>query len=652
MTDSAEKQLIDLKIKVDDHNARYYVKGNPIVSDKYFDELLGKVHELEVELGYVDKKSPTQNVGDDRVRGFAKVKHNSPMLSIGNTYSVDDLKSKLHKLFMYCDEEISFVAEPKIDGIAISLTYQDGNLIRATTRGNGREGDDVTTNIKTIESIPRTIDKKGLVEIRGEAYMDLVEFNEYNEALKKSGEVGFANARNACAGTVKNLDVSVVRERPLRFIAYTLVEAEKYCESHMKELELIRDMKFNTLQPIAHGDIDDMAIVVREFRNGQSKVYATDGVVIRVNESKYWDQLGNTNKSPRWMVAFKCEPEVATTHVLDIELTIGRTGVFTPVAILETTLLAGTEVSRASLHNFKYIREKDLRIGDLVDLVKAGEIIPQVGKVYTEVRTGNEKYITIPKRCPHCEEPLFDDGTWIRCKNDQCPALQFAAIEYFASKGCMDIVGLGPRLITLLIDSKLIGNVADIYRLTGSELMDKAGFGEKSALNLIEAIALSKGQDVSRVLRSLGIQGIGEVASDILIDKYGSIDAIAKADIEELSDTKSIGELLATAIYDYFDNPVKHELLVELGNLGLNMERVGVKEDTRKFERCVVTGVVDGVTRDGLRKLLRDRGILLDDRITKTTDYLLLANGGENSGKHKQALKMNLPIHTVVEFLQ
>lgn len=647
--DNLEKRLADLHSQVERHNRLYYKEGTPEITDKAYDDLLREVQELEKELGYTDPNSPTQQVGDDRVAGFAKVKHRVPMLSISNTYSPDAMRQELNKLYHYCDDDITFVAEPKVDGIAVSLIYQDGLFKQAITRGDGREGDDVTVNVSTIESLPKTIVERSLIEVRGELYMDLEEFAKYNLALPENER--FANPRNACAGTVKHHSREVVAGRPLRFVGYTLLAKQIVEDTHLNELQRLDALGVPTLIPLGSGDVGDMWDIVDKFRNNNGEYpFATDGVVVRVNEKSWQEQLGNTNKSPRWMIAFKCEPEHAETRLLDVELTVGRTGTITPTGVVETTLLSGTEVSRANLHNPKNIRDKDIRIGDIVDVVKAGEIIPQVTKVLYDRRTGSETPIVIPTHCPSCKGPVVDENTRLYCPNPECPSRQFEGIVYFASKGCMDIDGLGPSRVSELINCGLLSKVTDLYYLTEDDLRN-AGLGPQVAKNLIEAIETSKGADVTRVLQSLGIRGIGGAACSILIDRFGSIMELMNVPVEDLVSIRSIGPILAQSVYDYFHDVDNRKMVEELLKLGLHGERDPVEDSPNISLRCVITGAIPGIPRTQLAKKLLEKGILVEDRITKKTQALLLGETGASGSKVNRAKEMGILIEPLSKYI-
>lgn len=647
--DKEENKLARLHDEISKHDQAYYLDNNPLVSDTAYDELVARVKKIEEELGY-SGDSPVDNVGDDRKSGFAKVKHSTPMLSIGNTYDDGELRKYLEKLNELCDGPVEFVAEPKVDGIAITLIYMDGYLEQAVTRGNGVEGDDVTANIKTVGKVPKEIDILGYFEVRGEVYMPTKEFEEWNEQRRALGEQEFANARNACAGTVKTLDVEEVRKRPLSFVAYTIVDAVKHVSTHKLELSLLDELGFPTLKPMGIGGIDEMCHIVSKFKNDDKFDFPTDGVVVRVNDANLWEDLGNTNKSPRWLIAFKCEPERAETRLLDVDITIGRTGVFTPTGIVEPTQLAGTTVQRANLHNPNKIAGMDLHIGDIVILEKAGEIIPNICGVVYEKRPKDAKPIKFPTVCPTCHAELLNEGTRLRCLNPHCRSRQYKNLVYFVSRPCMNIEGFGPSTITTLLNHGSVSCIADIYRLDYEKLRE-AGFGKVEATNLLEAILTSKGQDVVNVLISLGIPGIAGAASTMLLDKFGSIPAIMNASEEELSSVKGIGPLLVTAIREWFSDVGNQMLVKDLTEVGLQMERMG-GEDIIPYSKCVVTGGLPKLPRHKIKEILLDKHVKVMDRVTKDTDFLLIGLGQEGSSKHKRAMELGIPIYNLSDYLK
>lgn len=650
--DSLEKELTKLSSEVEYHNNKYYKEGNPIIDDRAFDELLGRVQALEKELGYSKPDSPTQKVGDDRLVGFKKVVHKTPMMSISNTYNISALEEYLHKIQLSLADYVDFVAEPKVDGIAISLVYEQGELKRAVTRGNGKEGDDVTCNIWAVRGIPHPISAgKSVLEVRGELCMDPDEFDLYNAKVKARGEEGFANARNACAGSIKQKDPKRVAERPLKFVAYTCLGSGMEFNTHTEELEVLDALGFDILTPIKVGQPKEISEVLETFTNKRGQYpFPTDGVVVRVNDISRYEELGTTSKSPKWMVAYKCEPDHAETKLLAVEWTVGRTGAITPTGVVEPTLLAGTLVSRASLHNYKNIKSLGLMIGDMVDLVKAGEIIPQIIRTFPDRRTGEETGIGLPKQCPSCGGCLNGDNVKLRCTNTHCPSRRFEGMVYFSSKPCMDIRGLGPSTVAHLINQGMLQDITDIYRLD-EEKLRKAGLGKKEAVNLLEAIELSKDQDVCRVLKSLGIRCVGSYVAELLINKFGSISVIMDASLEQLRSLKSIGEIVAKYIRLFFDKSENRSMVMSLLELGLHDRREPLLADhgSPSLSVGVITGSHPSLPRRLLIGQLAKQGIRVEPRITKETGVLLV---GENASslKIQRAKSLGIPIKPLSDY--
>ena len=648
-TDQAEHDLARLRAEISTHNQKYYVEHNPTISDYEYDQLVKQAESLAKELGYDTNDKPIEKkVGDDRTKGFRKIKHVTPMLSIENTYEISELRSKLTKMAMQSDIEVVYIAEPKIDGIAVVLHYYQGELKYALTRGDGHEGDDVTINVKTIQGIPHNIPYMERVEIRGELYMDKALFKSFNDQIKATGEPGFANERNACAGSVKLHDVNEVAKRPLRFIGYRLNKQPPY-PTHVEQLRVLKEWNFPVVEPRAVGSLDKVITAVYRFSNKNDLPYCTDGMVVLVNDQAICDSLGSTTKYPRWTLAYKYEPDRAKTRFIAIDATVGRTGVITPTAILEPTVLSGSIVSRASLHNYSQIAEKGLKYGDMVDVHKAAEIIPQIAHIYVEERTGEERGIRPPRKCPSCKEPLAYEEPILRCCNPHCPAQQLERIVYFASKPCMNIMDLGPTLISELINHEVIKNVADLYAITESVLVD-IGVGQKRAANLINSIAESRSQPAERVLTALGIPLVGNVAAISILETVSDIRVLMDTKVDTLARINGVGPTTATNVVEFFQDPYNRDLVNRLNGYGLWM--VYKPTYSENMKTCVITGRVIGRSRSDIAKQLLKRNVKTVDRITSSVDFLLLGdNAVESSDKYKKAKELGIPVYRMSEYL-
>ncbi|MDP6433109.1 MAG: NAD-dependent DNA ligase LigA, partial [Candidatus Scalindua sp.] len=520
------ENIENLRSKIRYHDGKYYVENMPEISDYEYDQLMKELESLESTYPQsISPDSPTQRVSGEPVSEFTSIEHSIPMLSIENTYSEEELKEfdkRIRRMLKDVDD-IEYVVELKIDGIAITLWYENGVFMRGATRGNGFRGDDVTTNLRTVKDIPLRflpVDNRKIppvIEIRGEIYLPNKEFQRLNERREEADEPQFANPRNAAAGSLKLLDPHTTAKRPLRLFAYAFGYEEKNrFTNHIECLKAIKEfgLPVNPHYKLCK-DIDEVISYCNSWETKKSNLdYQVDGMVVKVNSLELHDRLGSTSKAPRWVMSYKFNPEDATTKIEAIKVHVGKTGTLTPVAELSPVPLSGTTVSRASLHNFDEIKRKDIRVGDYVVVQKAGEIIPQVVEVITEKRTGNEKRFTVPKVCPVCKETVIKEKVYLRCYNPLCTAQSKRRIMYFASRNAMDIEGFGPAIIEQLVDKKIIGNYADIYSLKFDDLEPLERMGEKSARNLLDAIGKSKGRDLHCLICALGIQNIGTHAAD------------------------------------------------------------------------------------------------------------------------------------------
>ncbi len=655
MTDKATaRQRIDaLRTDIERHNRLYYIDAAPEITDREYDRLLQTLEELEKEFPeFSSANSPTRRVGGAPLARFDSVRHAVPMMSLSNTYSKEELAEfdvRIRKLVP--EESFDYILEPKIDGVAISLRYENGELVRAVTRGDGTTGDDVTANVRTIKSIPLRLNDMmppAVLEVRGEIYMDTRGFAKLNQQRQDAGLEPFANPRNACAGSLKLLDPREVAGRPLDAIFYATGELDGIdFETHEQMLLTLRNYglritpQFWLKDSIAEiiDQLDALEAMRHEFP------FEMDGGVIKVNQRRLYDDLGYTAKSPRWAVAYKYEPEQAETLLHAISIQVGRTGVLTPVAELEPVLLAGTTVKRATLHNEDEIRRKDIRIGDRVIIEKAGEIIPAVVKVVTEKRTGDETEFSMPTRCPVCDSEVEkrEGEVAVRCTNLQCPAQVKNWLTHFASRGAMDINGLGESLVEQLVDSGLVKNPAELYSLQKIEVLGLERMGEKSAENLIQGIADSKKRPFEKVLFGLGIRHVGKGAASILANEFKNIDALMAADVERMETIHDIGPIVGKSVVEYFQSPQSRAVLDQLRNAGVNFEQADTG-GSNELEGLtfVLTGSMETMTRDEAGDRIKKRGGKVSGSVSKNTSYLV---AGESAGsKLTKAEKLGVTI--------
>ncbi len=636
MTDKAKaKQRIEeLRTEIERHNRLYYIDAKPEIADRDYDALLHELEQLESQFPeFQSPTSPTQRVGGAPLENFESVKHAVPMMSLSNTYSKEELVEfdrRIRKLIP--EKAFDYILEPKIDGVAISLRYENGELVRAVTRGDGTTGDDVTSNVRTIKSIPlKLVDMMppAVLEVRGEIYMDTSGFAKLNAQRQEAGQEPFANPRNACAGSLKLLDPREVARRPLNAIFYGTGELDGITfETHEQMLLSLKNFGLRitpnywlnkTIEEILD-QLDVLEGMRHEFP------FEMDGGVIKVNERRLYKDLGYTAKSPRWAVAYKYEPEQAETTLKAISIQVGRTGVLTPVAELEPVQLAGTTVKRASLHNEDEIRRKNIRIGDRVIVEKAGEIIPAVVMVVTDKRTGNEQDFTMPTACPTCGGVVEkrEGEVALRCINLQCPAQVKHWIAHFASRGAMDINGLGESLVEQLVDAALVKNPADLYALKKEAVLGLERMGEKSADNLIKGIEESKKRPFEKVIFGLGIRHVGKGAATILANEFKTIDALMTADAAVLEAIHDIGPIVGKTVVEYFQSPEARAVIDRLRAAGVNFEQAAIR-GSNEFEGLtfVLTGSLEAMTRDEAGDKIKARGGAVSSSISKKTSYLV-----------------------------
>ncbi|MBC7236492.1 MAG: NAD-dependent DNA ligase LigA [Chloroflexi bacterium] len=644
------------------HAFRYYTLDAPEISDAEYDALMRELEQLEQEHPeLITPDSPTQRVGAEPAPEFVRVEHAHPMTSLADAFSPEEVRAWLARAQRLLPEgtPLEFVVEPKIDGLAISLTYEGGVLVRGATRGDGRFGEDITANVRTVRNIPLLIPVHGemappaVIEVRGEIYMPRDLFLELNRQREEAGEPPFANPRNAAAGSVRQLDPRVTAGRPLRFFAYAIgyIEgAEEAPDTQWAALDYLRRLGFPVNPDVRLFDnLDDVLRYAEEWMNKRDELnYEADGVVIKINSFDIQQRLGIVGNAPRWAVAFKFPAREATTKLLKIGINVGRTGVLTPYAILEPVRVGGVTISQATLHNFDDIQRKDIREGDTVVIRRAGDVIPQVLGPVKALRDGSERIVPPPDHCPVCGEPVrHEEGeVAIYCVNPSCPATLIRRLEHWASRGAMDIDGLGTRVAQQLVEAELVRNVADLYALRREDLLRLEGFGEKRAENLINAIDASRHRPLWRVLTALGIPGIGSQVSQTLAAHYLSIDAIMNAPLAELQEIPGIGPKLAESIYDYFQRPRNRELVEALRRHGVNLQEQPVGErQAAPLEGLtfVITGTLPTMSREAATTLIREHGGRVMDSVSKNTDYLVV---GERPGatKYNKARQLGIPI--------
>ena len=661
--DKAEKRVRELHDMLNQYNYEYHVLDKPSVSDAEYDSLLHELFTLEKDFPELQTSdSPTQRVGGNILEMFNKVRHRTPMLSLGNAFSESDLRDFDRRVRQAVGEDVTYVCELKIDGLAVSLRYEDGIFAQGATRGDGTTGEDITMNLKTIRSIPLRLKDPVTIEVRGEAFMPKRSFEKLNEAKLKREEEPFANPRNAAAGSLRQLDPKIAAQRNLDVYVYSLADAgETGIESHSEALNYLEKIGFKTNnERQTCTSIEEVIEYVTAWQTKRPELaYDIDGIVIKVDETEQQEQLGFTAKSPRWAVAYKFPAEEVATRLLDIELNIGRTGVVTPTAILEPVRVAGTTVGRASLHNEDLIREKDIKLGDYVIVKKAGDIIPEVVNVLVDKRTGEEVEFHMPTHCPECESELvrIEGEVALRCINPKCPAQIREGLIHFVSRNAMNIDGLGEKVIAQLFRENLIEDVADIYKLTKEQLLGLERMGEKSADNLIAAIEKTKENSMERLLFGLGIRLVGAKAAKTLAQEFDHMDRLASLTKEELTAIHEIGAKMADSIVAYFEQPEAMELLQELKNAGVNMEYKGPKKVSAAEvdsyfagKTIVLTGKLEEMSRNDAKAAIEQLGGKVTGSVSKST-HLVIA--GEDAGsKLTKANELGIEVWSEARMLE
>ncbi|MBP7050832.1 MAG: NAD-dependent DNA ligase LigA [Phycisphaerae bacterium] len=664
------RRIDGLRDQIREHDHRYYIRNQPTITDQQYDELFAELKKLEAERpDLVTPDSPTQRVAGRPLDGFTTVRHAIPMLSVDNTYNADELRAFDERVRKQLDtSDYDYVVELKIDGLAVSLRYEQGVLTTGATRGDGEVGDDVTANIRTIRSVPLVLSSRvvrrascegreeprprdegratsddsipAVLEVRGEVYMPTKSFASLNEARAEAGEAAFANPRNAAAGSLKLLDARVTAARNLAFFAYAIGQvSEPLAPDHWRTLQRFQELGLPVNPHVQRAkDIGEVIEICMSWADHRSKLdYQIDGMVIKVNRHDHRDILGATGRAPRWCIAYKFPAERAQTVIESIDVQVGKTGNLTPVANLTPVPLAGTTVKRASLHNFDEMRRLDVRPGDTVLIEKAGEIIPQVVEVKKELRPEGAQPFAVPKKCPNCGTDVVKDEAYVyvRCPNPECYGQLKERLRYFAGRDQMDIEHLGVALIEQLLDAGLVKTFADLYRLRKDDLLALERMGEKSAQNVLGAIERSKTQPLWRFLAALGIRHVGGQSADVLANHFGSLDAVMSATQEQLQDVGQVGPVMAESVCQYFRNPRHRAVIEDLLAAGVRPEPPAAKKRTGSLQgkTFVVTGTLKGFSRQQAEQAIKEAGGKVSSSVSKKTDFVV---AGEAPGSKLQ----------------
>lgn len=659
MKNEIKNQIEELKEKLNRYGYEYYVLDNPTVSDFEYDALMRKLIALEEENPeFKTADSPTQRVGGEVSEGFAEVQHDVQMQSLADVFSKDELDAFDERVRTALEvDTVEYVVEMKIDGLSVSLEYENGSFVRGSTRGNGFVGEDITQNLRTIPTIPlKLTEAVPYLEVRGEVFMPQKSFLALNEQRELSGEPLFANPRNAAAGSLRQLDSKIAAERKLDIFVFNVQRSEGLeLADHRSSLDYLKKLGFKVIpgNKTFMGIDEAYAEIQRIGEERGNLTFDIDGSVVKVNSFTQRELLGSTSKTPKWAAAYKFPAERQETKLIDIALQVGRTGVVTPNAVLEPVRIAGSRVSRATLHNIDNIKSKDIRIGDTVIIQKAGDIIPEVVEVVTSKRDGSETEFHMPSSCPVCGGELRrEDGeAATRCTNSNCPAQQLRSIIHYVSKPAMDIDGLGAAVVEQLLDEGLISDCADLYTLKYEDIVNLERFGEKSAGNLISAINKSRDMGLDRVLFGLGIRMIGSRAAQILADRFGNIDALMAADTEELSSIPEIGEKMAVSLVDYFSQEKSIDIINRLREANVRLDYEANREsDLLEGKTLVLTGTLPTLKRSEAKSLIESHGGKVSGSVSKKTDYVV---AGEDAGsKLDKANSLGVTILSEEELLE
>lgn len=655
--DEATKKAEELRVQLDRWSREYYVLDQPTVEDYIYDKTYAELVAIEEQYpDLITADSPTQRVGGKILSAFEKVTHDIPLYSLNDVFSKEELLAFDQRVQKAIGHPVDYCCELKIDGLSVSLRYENGEFVRGATRGDGSVGENITENLKTVRSVPIKLKEPMSIEVRGECFMPKRSFVKLNQKNEEEGKPVFANPRNAAAGSLRQLDSKITAKRNLDTFLYTVADfGPMQATTQYEALEELDKIGFHTNHEkrLCHS-IDEVWEFIEEYHEKRKDLpYEIDGIVIKVNDFSLQDQLGFTVKAPRWATAYKFPPEEVETVIEEIEWTVGRTGVVTPTAIMTPVRVAGTTVSRASLHNGDYIQMKDIRLNDTVQIYKAGDIIPEVAQVILDKRPKDSGPYKMPEHCPVCHSELvhLDEEVALRCINPKCPAQMKEGLNHFVSRNAMNIDGLGPRVLEQMYDKKLVEDVADLYKLTEEELLTLDKIKEKSANNILTAIDNSKDNSVERLIFGLGIRHVGAKAAKILAEHFGDLETLSRSDFESIIQLDAIGDIIADSVVTYFDNEEVHELMEELKQAGVNLEYKGIRstqlkevESPFKDKTIVLTGKLTRFTREEAKETIENLGGKVTGSVSKKTDIVV---AGEDAGsKLTKAQELGIEVWT------
>lgn len=644
-----KKRVEELTKILNDANYNYYVKDEPTITDQEYDKYMRELEDIELEYPkYASKNSPTKRVGGEVIEKFQKVVRDKPMLSISDVFSEDEVRDFIKKV----EDEVTpeYVCEQKIDGLGVSLIYEDGKLVRGVTRGDGLVGEDITHNVRTIKSIPLQLTKPIDIEVRGEIFMHKSTLEKLNKKRAEEGKPKLQNVRNAAAGSIRQLDSKVAAERELDNFVYYLPNPSDFgIKTHLEALQFMGDLgfKINPHNKLVKNIDEIIAYIEKEGNTRKSLSYEIDGIVIKVNDVSLQEKLGNTAKYPRWAVAYKFPAEEVLTKLTDIIFTVGRTGRITPNAVLEPVIVMGSTIRRATLHNEDYVNMKGLKIGDIVSIRKAGDVIPEVVEPKLERRNGSEREFRMISECPMCHEKIVkkDGNVDYYCVNPNCPRRNIESIIHYVSRDALNIEGLGDEIVEELYNLGFVKNITDLYNLSDKkkQIMEFDGYGEKSLNKIIDNIEASKSSSLERLLFGLGIKEIGSKTAKILASNFGSMDNLMSASMEELESIRDIGHVTALSVYEYLR--ANKELIEKLKSLGINMNYLGKNMGLNDFisgKKFVITGTIEGYGRKEIKEIIESYNGNVSESVSKNTDIVIV---GSNPGsKYQDALKLNIMI--------
>ncbi len=661
--EQAKERLEHLKSELNLHAYNYYVLDKPNITDAEYDQMYNELENLEkAHPEWITSDSPTQRIGDQLLEGFTKVEHAEAMYSLGNAFNEEEVGAFIQRVQNQTEQEVEFMVECKIDGLAIALTYENGTFVRGATRGDGTVGEDITTNLRTIRSLPLKLKEPVSVEVRGEAYMPKDVFKQLNDEREETGEVPFANPRNAAAGGLRQIDPKAVSKRRLNMFLYSALYNDDFdVESQAELFEQLQYLGFRTnpLRKLCKNQTEVMDFIHQIEEERHDLPYEIDGIVIKVNDVALQQQLGYTVKAPRWAIAYKFKADIAETKLNEVEWTVGRTGVVTPTAVMDPVQLAGSTVQRASLHNVDLIETLDVRIGDTVEIHKAGDIIPEIVSVVMSQRPEDSQPLPIPTTCPRCDAELvrMNEEVALRCVNPLCPAQKLAKMIHFSSRNAMNITGLGDKIMEHLINQALVSDPSDLYTLEQEDFLTLPNTKEISATKYQNAIEESKSNSLERLLFGLGIRHVGSKAARLISEKFRKIEAIQKASIEDIETIDGIGPMISQAIVEYFDMDESNELILRLQEAGVNTDYLGIvpeeidlKDNFFANQTVVLTGSMETLTRGEAKKRLENLGAKVTGSVSKNTNYLV---AGEAAGsKLTKAQELGIAIMNEETFLE